>query len=226
MTYILGSRCSDGVLLVADRKIVENDGSKELFEEKIWVDASEIVTAASGSTVLYRKFRSNVLDYVNERKGGLGLQSFTKELERIVSELNRGYGERVAGGGLEVLVALKHVSGEWILKIVDQYAVGDDVLRYRAIGTGSPYGSVFMNYWRNDLTMEQVAGLGYFIIKYIEKLKLDAGVGVGDGKPRIWFMPHKEEPHRANFKFLDELEAKTQERLSAHGKHLDSLFTF
>ncbi len=40
------------------------------------------------------------------------------------------------------------------------------------------------------MTMNQVAELGYFIIKYIEATELDASVGVGNGHPQVWFIPN------------------------------------
>ncbi len=67
----------------------------------------------------------------------------------------------------------------------------EPVRRYKAIGHGEPYGSVFLKQlWRSDMTMNQVAELGYFIIKYIEATELDASVGVGNGHPQVWFIPN------------------------------------
>ena len=52
----------------------------------------------------------------------------------------------------------------------------EPVSQIKAIGTGSPYGSIFLkqNWERNNsLRMEQVAELGYLIIRYIETFELD-----------------------------------------------------
>ncbi len=37
--------------------------------------------------------------------------------------------------------------------------------------------------------MREVAEVGYFIIKYIEKFKLDESVGMGKFYPLIWYIP-------------------------------------
>jgi 20S proteasome alpha/beta subunit len=224
MTYILGSSCPDGVVLIADRKIIEDDGATVKFEEKLFVDLPIAIIGAAGSTTLSRKFRAEMLGYIEEKKGQLGLQSFSEALEAIVSKLNRGYRDRVQGE-IDVLLALKHASGRAILKFIDHYGVSDDVLDYKAIGTGQPFGSVFLKeVWEKGMSMRKVAALGYFIVKYIEEFELDAGVGLGGGQPTILFMPHNGSIYRADSTFLNELDTKTHAMLSTHSKHIYTLF--
>lgn len=38
--------------------------------------------------------------------------------------------------------------------------------------------------------MKQVAELGYFLVKLIERFKLDETVGVESGHPQVWFLPN------------------------------------
>jgi hypothetical protein len=38
------------------------------------------------------------------------------------------------------------------------------------------------------MTMAKVAEIGYFVIKYIEELKLDHTVGLDTRGPQIWFI--------------------------------------
>jgi hypothetical protein len=85
---------------------------------------------------------------------------------------------------------------------------------YKAIGTGEPYGSIYLKQnWQPDMTTKQVAELGYFIIKYIEKFYLDLSVGVNVDKPQIWFIPDNEVDHSADVQLLDEYEENTRKRL-------------
>ena len=37
--------------------------------------------------------------------------------------------------------------------------------------------------------MKEVAEIGYFTIKYIEKFRLDESVGIGEFHPLIWYIP-------------------------------------
>jgi hypothetical protein len=46
---------------------------------------------------------------------------------------------------------------------------------FKAIGTGAPYGSIFLKKNSNpQRSIKQVGELGYFIIKYIERFYLDS----------------------------------------------------
>jgi hypothetical protein len=79
------------------------------------------------------------------------------------------------------------------------------------IGTGAPYGSIFLKQnWAPNLTMKQVAELGYFIIKYIERYSLDLSVGVNNNKPQIWFMPNDASYYSLDIEALNELEGKAE----------------
>jgi hypothetical protein len=61
---------------------------------------------------------------------------------------------------------------------------------YDIIGSGAPYAKLFpKKCWNGQMTMEQVAELGYFIIKYIDNFGLNFTVG---GEPVIWFIPDNE----------------------------------
>ena len=56
--------------------------------------------------------------------------------------------------------------------------------KYRAIGTGAPYGSIYLQeIWKQTegaITMKEAAYLGYLIIQYIERFRLDDAVGLGE----------------------------------------------
>jgi hypothetical protein len=43
------------------------------------------------------------------------------------------------------------------------------------------------------MSMERVAEIGYFVIKYIEELKLDHTVGLADKRPQVWYIPDQYE---------------------------------
>ncbi len=65
-----------------------------------------------------------------------------------------------------------------------------EIVEEKVIGQGEPVGRFFLKeYFRKDLPMLKVATLGTFIIKFIEKKKLDNTVGFGDKPPTIWWIP-------------------------------------
>ena len=61
MTCIIGGKCKDGVVLVADRKVRDEEMGTVTFEEKLISEYHPIVIGASGSTILFKKFLSKSL---------------------------------------------------------------------------------------------------------------------------------------------------------------------
>ena len=107
----------------------------------------------------------------------------------------------------------------------------ETVTTFKAVGSGAPYGSIFLQkLWHPSMTMEQVAELGYFVIRYIQETELDFTVGVNKERPHpdIWFLPNSSitpdisvsPAIRADDTLLKNIEGMTTMRLS---KHLDSL---
>lgn len=61
MTCIIGGKCEDGVVLIADRKIVDKETERVSYAEKISSNYNPIVFASSGSTIQYRNFKRDAL---------------------------------------------------------------------------------------------------------------------------------------------------------------------
>jgi 20S proteasome alpha/beta subunit len=61
MTYILGANCTDGVVLVGDRKITLDNGAAHEFEDKLFVLTPWMVVGSSGISGLFEKFREKLL---------------------------------------------------------------------------------------------------------------------------------------------------------------------
>lgn len=67
------------------------------------------------------------------------------------------------------------------------------VKNFRSIGSGKDHGLLYLNrYYDENKTMDEFADLGYFIIRYIEKFRLDSGVGTGKERanPLIRLIPN------------------------------------
>ena len=69
MTYILGAKCCDGVVLVADRKIIHDDDTVE-YEDKLFRPSpAPIVYDSSGSTFLFQNFKEESFIAAKKHKG-------------------------------------------------------------------------------------------------------------------------------------------------------------
>lgn len=224
MTYILGSRCKDGVVLVADRKVTYEDGHVE-WQDKLFMDFSAIVFGAAGPIALIDKFRDRLMRYCAEHPYG-PIDDYITQIEKSTANLNRTYEYALYGKEFDVLVGLKTNLGA-VLQYITPVGLAEHVKEYKPIGNGEPYGSLLLKIlWRKDMTMQDVAELGYLIIKYIEKLHLNDMVGVGDGKPQVWFVPDepKQNPFQAANELLEKFEQHAESRLEALKENIQGVF--
>jgi hypothetical protein len=93
------------------------------------------------------------------QNGGISIQKFILKASEIAGSLVRCDFDVLLGISGDVSL-LKHMVGNGGIESVREYVV---------IGTGEPVGRFFLKkYWKDYMTMEQVAELGYLVIKIIE----------------------------------------------------------
>jgi 20S proteasome alpha/beta subunit len=169
MTYILGSNCSDGVVLVGDRKVTLERGATYEYEDKLFLDVPWTVVGSSGVSGLFEKFRENLMAYLASPERENTVSALTTQIEVLTRELNEKYKGILHGQDFDVLLGIKTTVGA-ALKYVYPFGFAEGVRNYKVIGHGEPYGSFFMKrWWRKDMKMLEVAELGFFIIKYIQE---------------------------------------------------------
>lgn len=89
------------------------------------------------------------------------------------------------------------------------------------ITLSEPYGTIFLNrFWNKEKSMKEIAQLGHFIIRYIEKFELNSQIG---GGPQIWFVPDKGELYNPSLNRNEEFNKNTEERLAEHSKSISDL---
>ena len=194
MTYILGSLCTDGVVLVGDRKIMLEGGASHEYENKLFVCVPWMVVSSSGILGLFEKFRDRLTGYLGspEYNDNANVYNLTSEIERLTRELNDDYSEVLRGRVFDVLLGIQATT-EAVLKYIHASGFAEGVRRYKVIGHGEPYGSLFLKYWwRRNMSMLEVAELGFFVIKLIQEFELDNTVGIGNGYPQIVLIPNPE----------------------------------
>ena len=115
-----------------------------------------------------------------------------------------------------ILFQLTNPHGNAYLKYFLTDGRMETISQYKAIGTGSFKGDFFLHQlWNPEQTMNAIAEIGYFIIKYIEKFNLDYTVGVGSHKPQIWFIPDNSlQDYQMSPTQLEQLDNKTNARLN------------
>jgi len=123
-------------------------------------------------------FRGYVMDYINTHPKELTFENAIVKLELCVLKINKEYG--FPPNLYDVLVAIQppQEGRRSRLNLIQGSGTPYMIKNYQIIGSGYPYAQIFLKKcWDEKMTMEQVAELGYFIIKYIEDFKLNFTVG-------------------------------------------------
>lgn len=235
MTFILGARCIDGVVLVADRKITNfDDGLMFDYGDKLFAELSHVIFGSSGSTGIFELFRIKIKNHVRTHTG-LITDDVIPMLSNYICELNgqyRNYPELK----IDVLVAMGYKDKQSSLTYIDVLGIPKNVKTGQAIGTGRKYIKSFIDrVWTKNITMKDVAEIGYFTIKYIEKFRLDESVGIGEFHPFIWYIPDfyeenekgeviKNKDIQAIEKDLVLMNKRVLRMMNKHETHLKDLF--
>jgi 20S proteasome alpha/beta subunit len=229
MTYALGMKCTNGVILITDRKLTFGHGAEPEYIDKIQGDISGVLWACAGAVSEFEIFRRDIKDFVQIKKSRneiITIDGFIKKLSQTTYEIFEKY--RYDYGGFEVLVGISgKTSGDgksWLGLILESGLI-EPVNRYKAIGSGAPFGSVFVQEkWKQMngmITMDKAAELGYLVIKYIERLELDDAVGLGKFKhPQMRFIPDNEQDYGPTDDFLDDIAQRVDEKLLAIINHI------
>ncbi len=182
MTYIIGARCKDGVVLVSDRRV--SRGTVIKTGDKLFKPLRNVVIGAAGATGISNTLIESLVGMVN-----LGHISSTRDFLRAAEDIGLELHQRYAGrvGDLEVLIAIRDGFEAKLYNIDTSSGAHEPVKECIAIGHGEPYGSAWLdNLWKPEMTMEEFSKIACMIIKYIEILDLDNSVGNGY---QLFFIP-------------------------------------
>lgn len=212
MTFILGARCTDGVVLIGDTKITIDEGADYTYGQKISrpFPNGPVIMGAAGMGGLYKDFSNRVLSSIMEmenRKDQYTPITTEEQFEVLVNRVIRGmhddFGEdrHIILNNLMVMCASRINGKTGVLTVFTPYGFPEPVMKARAIGHGEPYGALFLKkMWREKtMTMEATAKLGVFIIKLIQEMKLDNSVGFNDEYlPQVFYVPDVIYPNNIN----------------------------
>jgi 20S proteasome alpha/beta subunit len=219
MTFIFGSRCTDGVVLVADRKITSKDQVESVtytYKDKIFGFIRGVIFACAGSIHTFDYFGEYVIDRVNSTRD-ITYDNARVKLADIVLDINkkRDYDPRVS---LELLVATQCPSNPSSLTWVTTRGAPVPVPDRYSLGIGAIYVKpLVQELWWPQISMEEAAELGWLCIKYIEYYGLHSSVGVEKFAPQIHFIPD-EERNESGEKTDYEVNSQTRPELFARIK--------
>jgi DNA-binding beta-propeller fold protein YncE len=224
MTYILGSKCKDGIALIADKKIVYDD-YRINYQEKLFKIDDSIVLGYSGAVSLFDTFRERIYNIIRGYRETKNYSELIKELEENTKKINNEYEYKVHHRNFDVLVAIKSAEFGTTLKYIYPEGHSENISNYKVIGDGEPFGLIFLRaLWHPNISMMEVAELGYRIIAYIEKLDLNNSVGVGNNRSQILFMTNDGSIKEASDSLLDRLEISCKNWLERYKVSIKEIY--
>lgn len=224
LTYVIGARCADGAVIVADRRIwrdMDYEEGDKIFKVK------NLVVGSSGFRGIIERFNEELSEKLKE---GMNFLDTKKMMEDIVNYLNTRYRPRFIAmipradeekfQLVESLVAIKH-EGKVKLLHVNSNGYIETIETYRGIGHGEPYGAVFLKktwegLWKlavdgnKQLDMKDVSSLLSFAITMVQGLEIDKSVGDGFN---VWIIPDEAEPRELTEKEYEEVVKTVSELL-------------
>lgn len=218
MTYILGARCKDGVVLVGDTKITIDGGADYAYAKKLKAPLNNIFMGAAGIGGLYKDFQNRIIAAVakmeREKEEGEILpitreEEFSVLVNKIIREMHRDYDQdRHILGDLMILCATRIGADNAELTTFSPYGFPEPVNEIKVIGHGEPYGALFVKkMWQPGMTMEQTAKIGLFVIKLLRDMDLDNSVGFNEKfLPQVVYVPDIQIPPKFDIQNQDEVQ--------------------
>ena len=193
MTLILGARCRDGAVLVADSKLTEdNSGLQFSYDNKTTGELQGILTAFSGDRGTFQIFTTRVRDYVNTTARELRREAFQKPVKGLIKtqfgptidqlsleiyDIQHDLHSKYRNYDFEVLMGIsgRYYPPSKMSRLFYFYPDGRviPIKDYRIIGSGAPFALYYLKrYWQEDkMEMKKFAQLSDFVIRYVENEK-------------------------------------------------------
>jgi 20S proteasome alpha/beta subunit len=134
LTVVIGAKCSDGIVMVADKKISTISGKELKFEGKMFGDLAHVLIEYAGNVNMFGIFRRYIVGDVMIRRSGNAYTSenLINELSKAVKDFNelrcQLYPE------FDVIIG-KHERENSKLYYIDSRGKSTEV-NYKAVGSG------------------------------------------------------------------------------------------
>ena len=181
MTLIIGARCTDGLILAADRKVMR--GGESDYADKIF-EIGGVVLAFEGLTGIRDDSLLLLRSEVDRTRGFTSPYEVKLVIEDIVADLSQRYAQRLGEEAYlgALLGGLSGISGGPAeLYYVHPQGYGESV-RYRCSGHGAEYAHSIAKFILSPgISVQDCAYRSSFVISWVSE-DLDANVG---GTPQV-----------------------------------------
>lgn len=184
MTIIIGARCSDGIILAADRKVIR--GGEADYVDKIF-QLEGTILAFEGLTGIRDDFLLLLRSEMDRARGFTNIYEMKLVVEDIVADLSKRYCERLGEEGSigALLGGLSGIStGAAEIYYIHPQGYGESV-RYRCSGHGADYAHSLAKFLLSPgSTAQDNAYRAAFVISWVSE---DVDMLVG-GEPQVAMM--------------------------------------
>jgi 20S proteasome alpha/beta subunit len=194
MTLVLGARCVDGVVVAADRKII-NLTTRNLvdYDEKLYGVLSNVIFAYEGARDMFRVFLRYVAGDILILRDEEEKYTSNNLIQKLSNSMNilRGFrDEHSKDFSLSVMIARQFPrDGRSDLHVVKSNGKYEYVNEWASIGSAGITAKEYVKQnWNSNMVMREFAKASYCIIKYLEKENLDESVGVDVYNPSIKYL--------------------------------------
>lgn len=205
LTVIIGAKCSDGIVLVADTKYTDMRGGQSMHGRKIFGDLAHFLIAYSGTEYAFDIFRKYIVGDVQIPEDDQELYKKTlhytekpytnKNIVPNASKLVKHFNNIIKNPGFAFgMLIATHDWRNSQLHLVNE--IGDPYIRnYQAIGSGQDCANMFCSSIRHGETnMYEFTKRAYIAIEYMNQCRPDLFVGLEpNGTPMIRFLDYKKE---------------------------------
>ena len=192
LTVIIGAKCSDGIVLVADRKFTTKFDESVRYDTKLFGDLSHVIMGYTGIENVFDIFRKCIVgDVIINRDSMDNNYTFTSLIPRmaqLVKEINQNLTQPNAYASFQLLVA-KHAFENSVLYYINSDGETKRVQNYMSIGSGQDVADDYCSHLKhNEIRMTEFTKHAYLAIErmnYIPRLR----VGIEKGKaPTIRYL--------------------------------------
>ena len=222
LTVVIGAKCLDGIVLIADRKLTRKNG-EPIYREKIFGDIEHVLIGYTGDVDLFDIFRRYTVGDVMIERDTNKRYLVGNLLLKVSDSIKRFNALRCTP--FKALMA-NHRGDASVLYHIGVDGTWNEIRNYKAIGSGSTVADmVCCGLEHNNITMKDFAGRASLAIDYMDQYCPGLGVGVEpEGAPDIKYLDYNEEKDKpASEQDRKEYKKYSQERLQRFKQSFDTI---
>jgi 20S proteasome alpha/beta subunit len=219
LTVIIGAKCKDGIILVADRKLTYKDG-RTIFRRKIFGDLAHILMGYTGDAEMFDIFRKYTVGEVMINRDDNKRYTIENLLSKVSKSIKR-FNE--IGGKPFMALLVSHERNPPELYHIETNGNWDSVKNYRAIGSGEKTADLFCKELaHNKIIMKDFAKNAFIALMYMDRYCSGLGVGFEpDGSPDIKYLYYNKKEEWASEKDIKMFRRYADDKLKQFKNSLD-----